>query len=225
VIQRQLDNLMSSQTGNTLQIIASQQKYAAQLEAFLNGKLGPGGGLVTKDALAASFINAASHLTAAAGNAPTADFESTFVSPAAGTGVTAAAAGSGTVQQSTRQEPVAVSLHLKHASVTSMYDEYHGLGLFSAFPGGLLALENSQGNKWRSHFTVAQKMHFSRLKRVVQAVHTRLRNAEDRDLAGVLAEFDAIMKGPGVGTLSNLADKLQDDGYIPRNKRAKSSES
>jgi hypothetical protein len=106
-----------------------------------------------------------------------------------------------------------------------MYNEWHGIGAFLNGPtGGLCALE-SENKKWRDHFKPGETSRYSRLKRVVQAVHRRQQEESGKEngmeLAGVLAEFDGIMKEKGVGNLSNLVDTLQSKDYIPKDKRAK----
>jgi hypothetical protein len=144
---------------------------------------------------------------------------STNFASAAGTIAAAGAAASGARQQSTRQELTLVSLHGRHKSVTSIYHEWHGAALFGdkPIPGGLLALELRKEN-WRSHFTAAQNVQFSRLKRVMEAVHDQQKK-NGRNLTGVLSEFDGIMKDSG-GNLSNLVIALQGKGYILKKTRA-----
>jgi hypothetical protein len=111
---------------------------------------------------------------------------------------------------------VTVNLHKKHASVTSMYNEWNGIGGFpnKPFPGGLCALE-SEGREWRNHFKSKENEQFSRFRRAMQAVACQ-RQENGMEIAAVLAEFDVIMAEPGVGNLSNLVGALQHINYIQK---------
>jgi hypothetical protein len=146
------------------------------------------------------------------------DFASAF--PLTAGGVATVAAASAVQPSPSRTREPGISLHKKHDSVTSMYNEWHGIGaefLNKPSTGGLCALE-SQGMAWRSHFKHSEKAQFSRFKGVMHAV-ARWRQEKGKEIVAVLAEFDGIMAEQGVGNLSNLVKALQSKGYLPKKTR------
>jgi hypothetical protein len=215
-MNERLGNLQSSVSVGFQQGRADVQELQRQIQQSFAGN---------NATLAASLRNAANALSPPTAGAAPDDFAAAFSLPPAARAVTATAAS---VEQQSRAGEPRIPLHALHGvhhSVTSMYNEWHGIGAFLNGPtGGLCALE-SENKKWRDHFKPGETSRYSRLKRVVQAVHRRQQEESSKEngmeLAGVLAEFDGIMKGKGVGNLSNLVDTLQSKDYIPKDKRAK----
>jgi hypothetical protein len=195
----QLQQSIAGNNANIAATIAESLRHAANAFSPLTAAAAP-------DSFAAAFSLLAVSLPAAAEEGA----------------VTGTAAS--TEQQSTVGEP-RICLYDVHHSVTSMYNEWHGIGKFLLIgPAGGLCAKEREGKRWRNHFAVKETARYSKLQRVVQAVHRRQQQesgkANGLELASVLAEFDGIMKEKGVGNLSNLVLTLQSKGYIPKETRA-----
>lgn len=82
-----------------------------------------------------------------------------------------------------------------HASLTSIWDEWHGRGLFQDRPvvGGLKELEQLKGGSWRTHFVASEKTAFSRMKAIIEGIENYSRSV-GLSVEMTLPELDAVFQ-------------------------------
>jgi Transcriptional activator of glycolytic enzymes len=115
-----------------------------------------------------------------------------------------------------------IATRLQPYSVTAIWDEYHGRHFYQDHPvcGGLKALEEKHGTKWRQGDKSYQKA-FSRMQQIVRCVG----NKAERDgttIDEVLTEFDILFDGMRVKSVSKLIDLLTQDGHMTKRARKSS---
>jgi hypothetical protein len=110
------------------------------------------------------------------------------------------------VTEAVSQHPQTMyTLHPKHKSVTSMWNEWFGLAEFRlGYPGSINGLEKDRPKSWRAHFNTAAQKQYSRLKFVIQQVQKR---SQTRDTLDVLVEFDQLFSASP--SLSGLEKHLK----------------
>lgn len=98
------------------------------------------------------------------------------------------------VSQETRPS-VVPTISPTFSSITQMYNEWFGLGEYSApphFPGGIDGLEAKKKNSWRAHWNGAQQKHFSRVKFIVRCVQKNIdATGGQPGIEATLKRFDA----------------------------------
>ena len=121
------------------------------------------------------------------------------------------------------QFPQFYRLNPLHKSLSSLWSEWHGHGDFLNRPvvGGVKQLEQSEGHKWRSHFSQGEKTSFSRIKSIILGIENY---AASKGVSAEMAvpELDEIFQAPdGVKShLSEMVSWFQDRGFIQK-KRAR----
>ena len=108
----------------------------------------------------------------------------------------------------------------KPESVEEVYNEYKGLGVYEGYPirGGLEAVETKTNRKWRSHFSVADQKHFSRVIALVGAIDSKVEG--DTTFEEVVEEMEGIFQEKNK-SFSGLIDELQKRGVIQKKGRRK----
>jgi hypothetical protein len=105
-----------------------------------------------------------------------------------------------------------------HKSVQSFYNEYYGLEDFDGVPisGGLLAMEEKFGAKWRKSVRGGAK-HMSRLKAVMRAI-ADMTVLEGGSIDRSIVVLDGVFQYKGVDggkkRLSNLVNILKKQGIV-----------
>ena len=109
-------------------------------------------------------------------------------------------------------------------TVSTIYNEYHGIGEFEGrigIAGGLAAVDAKFGRKWRT--SNGQDKAFSRVKQIVNAVEERV--SEEKPVSSVLTELDGSLPSEPICLLSKLHDLLRKNGVLPPpTKRRKKTE-
>jgi hypothetical protein len=108
-----------------------------------------------------------------------------------------------------------VKVSRDHRTVTSMYNEFHGLAEFKDRPchGGFAALEVKRKTGWRRGYDSRENQHFSKVKRIVEAVD------DCTDLKAILEKFDAMYTE--IRNVSKMVDLLKEGGYLVVKSRKK----
>jgi hypothetical protein len=109
------------------------------------------------------------------------------------------------------------TMHVRHASATSMYNEWYGLEKFAGkpIPGGIAAAEQLQQTAWRRHFTSAENKQFSRMKTVISAIDGQIKSGTIKKT--VLEQFDCWFQQ--TGSLTALAKLVQEKGLVQRKRQ------
>jgi Transcriptional activator of glycolytic enzymes len=111
----------------------------------------------------------------------------------------------------------------KHQSLLGLWNEWHGLDDFADEFGGVLGREKQFGSKWRNKGKVNHQ-HFSRTKRIIQAIDYKCERDKMRPLE-VIEEWEKQFSERSNCSVSNFVKTLKDLGYIteraPRYKKAK----
>jgi hypothetical protein len=125
----------------------------------------------------------------------------------------------GTAHQTSETEDTSqpFTMHVRHASATSMYNEWCGLAEFTGKPisGGIAAAEQLEQATWRRHFTSAENKQFSRMKTVVSAIDGQIKGGSSKET--VLQQFDCWFQQ--AGSLTALAKLVQEKGLVQSKRR------
>jgi hypothetical protein len=111
-----------------------------------------------------------------------------------------------------------------HASMTSLWNEYYGMGAFQDKPvvGGIEFLEQHYGNgKWRKHIVKSESKFFTRFKNVALAARAYIEVGE-KSIDEGLGELDAIFEQEAKSAVPNMLLWFQANNYfVKRAKRGK----
>jgi hypothetical protein len=125
----------------------------------------------------------------------------------------------GTAHQTSETEDTSqpFTMHVRHASATSMYNEWCGLAEFTGKPisGGIAAAEQLEQATWRRHFTSAENKQFSRMKTVISAIDGQIKGGSSKET--VLQQFDCWFQQ--AGSLTALAKLVQEKGLVQSKRR------
>jgi Centromere DNA-binding protein complex CBF3 subunit, domain 2/Transcriptional activator of glycolytic enzymes len=116
-----------------------------------------------------------------------------------------------------------ISMHPKHASLSDVWDEWHGEGKFTDSLGGLEAREKLFGAKWRKKNKAIDSIQFSRTKRIVTALR-KYSETNGVNVLETIAELEEAFVNCK-GSVGLFVDVLQQRGMLkklaPRGKRSK----
>jgi hypothetical protein len=143
-----------------------------------------------------------------------------------GEGSRRAAAAAASSAQTTRTSTMAGStgelaftelqFYGNHKSVQSMYNEYYGKGDFNVIPiiGGLQAMEQKFGAKWRRHIKGGSKL-IGRMKAVMGAI-ARMATVDGGSVGGSIDKLELVFQAKDGGNkcLSKLVDILKREGIV-----------
>jgi hypothetical protein len=103
---------------------------------------------------------------------------------------------------------------------TSIYHEFYGLGEFEDVPvkGGLKALDEKFGTKWRSGESGYQKA-YSRMQQIVKAVDLEV--GKGKEIVDVFQEFDHLFVEKECKGLQHMREALV--AFLPPKPRTKST--
>jgi hypothetical protein len=111
-----------------------------------------------------------------------------------------------------------------HASMTSLWNEYYGIGVFQDKPvvGGIDFLEQTYGNgKWRKHIVKSESKFFTRFKNVTLAARSYMEVGE-KSIDEGLGELDVIFEQEAKSAVPNMLLWFQANNYfVKRAKRGK----
>jgi hypothetical protein len=111
-----------------------------------------------------------------------------------------------------------------HASMTSLWNEYYGIGVFQDKPvvGGIDVLEQTYGNgKWRKHIVKSESKFFTRFKNVALAARSYIEVGE-KSIDEGLGELDIIFEVEAKLAVPNMLLWFQENNYfVKRAKRGK----
>jgi hypothetical protein len=111
-----------------------------------------------------------------------------------------------------------------HVSMTSLWNEYYGMGAFQDKPvvGGIDALEQTYGNgKWRKHIVKSESKFFTRFKNVALAARSYIEVGE-KPIDEGLGELDVIFEQEAKSAVPNMLLWFQANNYfVKRAKRGK----
>jgi hypothetical protein len=107
-----------------------------------------------------------------------------------------------------------------HESVTEMYNEWWGLGVYKNKPvrGGFESLERNYKSRWRKHFDGGQVKHISRVKIVLQALNT-LAEMDGNTLETAMNELDAVYRGECNKYITKMEVYIKHKGWYQKKKR------
>jgi NADH:ubiquinone oxidoreductase subunit C len=115
---------------------------------------------------------------------------------------------------------VEASLSQQFASLSSMWDEWHGVGgrdtKDKPIPGGFEQLEQIHKSKWRSHLSHAQQRHATRIRLIINGIKTKATTSgisPESALDELEAEWTRRKKSPDA-----MVKHLQDLGYVKKSK-------
>lgn len=104
-------------------------------------------------------------------------------------------------------------------SVTSIYEEYYGIGSFQDKPmvGGFAALEEKFKMKWREG-NASYNRAFLRMKQIVDCIGNEA-NSSGRPVSEVLQRMDELFKSNTCNSTAKVIRILQDENLIPKRAR------
>lgn len=112
------------------------------------------------------------------------------------------------------------NLKQSHDSVSEMYNEWWGLGVYENKPisGGFEALEKKHKSGWRKHFDGGEVKHLSRVKIVLQALNS-LAEMDGNTLDTAMNELDAVYRGECKSYITKMEAFVKSKGWYQKKKR------
>ena len=111
-------------------------------------------------------------------------------------------------------------LQHKHATIKTVYEEFYGLGEFQGKPiaGGISALENKYGTKWRNLFGKKRKAaQVGRIKQVIKCLSQWTIDLGTIELA--IEKLDTIFQDETIRcSIAKLVDHLKAEGVLTKQK-------
>jgi hypothetical protein len=110
-------------------------------------------------------------------------------------------------------------LTVKHHSLQTLYNEWHGIGeyLDIPVPGGIAALEASHKAKWRNHFSGNEVKTFSRVKIIITGIDAmQYRTQHTIDL--VIEELDLVFQKEAKKSVAQMVVIVQNMGLVQKKK-------
>ena len=128
----------------------------------------------------------------------------------------------GQMEEESTQRPLPIHYNLKqkHDSVSEIYDEWWGIGVYENQPvrGGFEALEKQFKSRWRRHFDGGQVKHISRIKIVLQGL-SLLAEMEGYTKEMAMNELDAVYCGECKKYITRLETYIKTKGWYQKKKR------
>jgi Transcriptional activator of glycolytic enzymes len=106
----------------------------------------------------------------------------------------------------------------KHNTLSSLYQEWYGLGEYNDSYGGVEGQNKTNGAAWRKHIN---RQHYFRVKRIVAAIDTEKyrTGTEWAEVVEILEPtFDEANK-----SLAKMVDKLKDKGLVTNCRKRKAA--
>jgi hypothetical protein len=108
---------------------------------------------------------------------------------------------------------------LKHHSIESLWNEWYGLGEFEGKPvvGGIDAIERHDKSKWRKHFSMSEKKHFSRSQIVIRGINATIHDRGET-FETTMESFEVTYEAEAKFSMAKMAAIVQTLGLVARKK-------
>jgi hypothetical protein len=108
---------------------------------------------------------------------------------------------------------------LKHHSIQSLWNEWYGLGDWEGKPvvGGIAAMERHEKSKWRKHFSMSEKKHFSRSQIVIKGINTTIHDRGET-FETTMESFELTFEEEAKLSMGKMADIVQKLGLVAKKK-------
>ena len=103
------------------------------------------------------------------------------------------------------------TLQSRHRSLKSIWDEWHGIGLFKdrPIPGGIEKAEQLWKAKWRRHFEGRETKQFTRHRAVITAM---------KKVGGDFTHLEAVFGGHCKTSIAKMDTYLKQEGMVEKKK-------
>ena len=125
---------------------------------------------------------------------------------------------SGQPTEAPANAPLQFVMKQKHNTLSSLYQEWYGLGEYDDSLGGVDGRNKNHGTSWRKHIN---RQHYSRTNRIVTAVDTEMERT-GKDWAEVVETLEQTYVEANK-SLAKMVDKLKQSGLVPVGRKRKAA--